>query len=27
VRACYAASMERIDEACGRIEKFVKRHS
>jgi aminotransferase len=27
VRACYAASMERIEEACDRIEKFVKRHS
>jgi aminotransferase len=27
VRACYAASMERIEEACDRIEKFVKRLS
>jgi len=25
VRACYAASMEKIDEACDRIEKFVAR--
>jgi aminotransferase len=25
VRACYAASMENIDEACDRIERFVKR--
>jgi aminotransferase len=25
VRACYAASMEKIDEACDRIERFVKR--
>jgi aminotransferase len=25
VRACYAASMENIDEACGRIERFVGR--
>ncbi len=25
VRACYATSMERIDEACDRIERFVKR--
>ena len=25
VRACYAASMEKIDEACDRIERFVGR--
>jgi len=25
VRACYAASMEQIDEACDRIERFVSR--
>jgi aminotransferase len=25
VRACYAASMQNIDEACGRIERFVGR--
>jgi aminotransferase len=25
VRACYAMSMEKIDEACDRIERFVKR--
>ena len=25
VRACYAASMEKIDQACDRIEKFVAR--
>jgi aminotransferase len=25
VRACYAASMDKIDEACGRIERFVGR--
>jgi aminotransferase len=25
VRACYAASMENIDEACDRIERFVGR--
>lgn len=25
VRACYAASMEQIDEACDRIERFVRR--
>ena len=25
VRVCYAASMEKIDEACDRIEKFVAR--
>ena len=25
IRACYAASMERIDEACDRIERFVGR--
>ena len=25
VRACYAASMDRIDEACDRIERFVGR--
>ncbi|MGH2500160.1 MAG: pyridoxal phosphate-dependent aminotransferase [Candidatus Limnocylindria bacterium] len=25
VRACYAASMEQIDEACDRIERFVGR--
>ena len=25
VRACYAASMEKIDEACDRIERFVAR--
>ena len=27
VRACYAASMEQIEEACDRIERFVKRLS
>ena len=26
VRACYAASMEKIDEACDRIERFTGRH-
>ena len=25
IRACYAASMERIDEACDRIERFIGR--
>ena len=25
IRACYAASMEQIDEACDRIERFVAR--
>ena len=25
IRACYAASMEQIDEACDRIERFVSR--
>jgi aminotransferase len=25
VRACYAASMQKIDEACDRIERFVGR--
>jgi aminotransferase len=25
VRACYAASMERIEEACDRIERFVRK--
>lgn len=25
VRACYAASMEQIDEACDRIERFISR--
>ena len=25
IRACYAASMERIDQACDRIERFVSR--
>ncbi len=25
IRACYAASMEKIDEACDRIERFVGR--
>ena len=25
VRACYASSMEQIDEACGRIERFIAR--
>jgi aminotransferase len=23
VRACYAASLERIEEACDRIERFI----
>jgi aminotransferase len=26
VRACYATSMEQIEEALGRIERFVRRH-
>ena len=25
IRACYAASMQKIDEACDRIERFVGR--
>jgi aminotransferase len=25
VRACYAASMEKIEEACDRIERFVNK--
>jgi aminotransferase len=25
IRACYAASIERIEEACDRIERFVGR--